>query len=690
MGRSWPWIVGLLGLCLAAAALGGLGWLAWRGAWAKAEGELVRAADAGAASALRVIEGQRLATDVINEMLRNLSDEEVRTREHDLHERMSALMESLPLVRSAIVTDRAGRLLVASDVFPAPPLDFSDREWHAALAAPAPPALHVSRVTVGRIFASPFFSVTRRRIGAGNGLPAEAHDGTVGVAVAQNAVAAAFADLVTGSEDTIALVRGDGEILVRTPGVPALLPPISLGSPLRQAASRGDVRGTYLGTRLGVGPDAAVPSRLIAFRKVEGLPLYVTMARPTEVIRADWLRTMSRGLAIGLPAILAILGLAWAVWRKSRAAEAARLALLREADLRVAAEAAREAAEARRVAEAWFRGVFESRVVGMSVLDVSNGRTLLANARLIEMTGMTMMDFESGAWDWRRVTPPEHLPRDEAAIREAQERGWWSPYEKEYLRPDGSRLPVRISSAAMPGEPGRVVVMVQDISEQREAEARRDLLLLEVDHRAKNALATARAALRLTRATSVEDFVDVVDGRIGALAQAMALLAATGWKGADLESLLRGELTLFAGSGPQGPVVEYAGPKVELAARAVQPLAMAVHELATNAAKYGALNVPGGVVRLRWCLDPGPPRSVVLVWEERGGPPVAAPAATGFGSRLLAATVERQLGGRFAAEWLPAGLTCRIQLPAALLLAGAPEPGLDATPSLPEGEMGAK
>jgi len=685
--RPWPWIVGLLGLSLAASAVGGLGWLAWRAAWAKAEGELASAADAGAASALRIIEGQRLASDVISEMLHGLSDEEVRARQRDLHQRMAALVNGLPLVRSTIVADRTGRLLVASDVFPAPSdLDFSDREWHGALSGASPPALHVSRVSVGRVYSNPFFSVSRRRVGAGNGLAAEAYDGAIAVAVAPNAVAAAFADLSRGSVDTVSLVRDDGQILVRTPGVPALLPAIPAGSPLRQAASRGELRGTYLGTSLGLGPEPVGAPRLIAFRQVEGLPLYVTLARPVAVIRADWRDTMSRGLAVGLPAVLAMLALGWAVWRKSSAAEAARLALLREAERREAAEAARAEAEARRQAQARFRAIFESRVVGMAVFDLITDRLLVANARLLDMVGVRDggdAAGDSGAGlDWRAVTPPEYLALDEEAIAEGRQRGWWSPYEKEYQRPDGGRVPVRISSAPLPGEPGQVVVMVQDISEQREAEARRDLLLREVDHRAKNALATARAALRLTRAASVEEFIEAVDGRIGALAQAMGVLAATGWQGAELEGLLRGELTLFAGTGPQGPVLKYSGPKVELVARAVQPLAMAVHELATNAAKYGALSVPSGVVRLSWSLEPGPPPCLELVWRERGGPRVAAPNVAGFGSRLLAATVKRQLAGRFATDWSPEGLTCRIHLPAALVLAGAPDLGLRKVPEL--------
>ena len=685
--RAWPWIAGTLGLSLSAAAIGGLGWLAWRGAWAVAEGELMRAADAGAASALRIIEGQRLASDVISEMLRGLSDDEVRDRERDLHQRIAELADSLPLVRSAFVVDRAGRLLVASDVFPAPSdLDFSDQEWHRALSGVSPPALHVSNLTIGPLYSNPFFSVTRRRIGAGNGLPAEVYDGAVGVTVAPNDVAAAFADLSKGSVDTVSLVRDDGQVLVRTPGVPALLPTISADSPLRQAAFRGEVRGSYLGVALGVGPDPVGASRLIAFRRVEGLPLYVTLARPAEVIRADWCGAMARGLAVGLPVLAAMLALGWAAWRKSHAAEAARLALLGEAERREAADTARAEAEARRQAEARFHAIFESRVVGMAVFDLTTERVLVANARLIDMVGVgsggAARDDGGTGLDWRAVTPPEYLALDEAAIAEGRQRGWWSPYEKEYQRPDGGRVPVRISSAPLPGEPGQVVVMVQEIAEQREAEARRDLLLREVDHRAKNALATARAALRLTRAASVKEFIDVVDGRIGALAQAMGVLAATGWRGAELEGLLRGELTPFAGTGPQGPLVEYAGSKVELAARAVQPLAMAVHELATNAAKYGALSVLGGVVRLSWSVEPGPLPNLVLTWLERGGPRVAAPGAAGFGSRLLVGTVERQLAGRFEAEWSLEGLSCRIHLPAALVMAGAPEIGLREVPKL--------
>jgi PAS domain S-box-containing protein len=164
------------------------------------------------------------------------------------------------------------------------------------------------------------------------------------------------------------------------------------------------------------------------------------------------------------------MGLGWFAWQRSRAADAAHQAMLREASLRAEAEARREA-------EARFRGFFESRAIGKAVLDLGSGEVRLANDRLLDMIGTTRVAFEARKLDWYAVTAPEHLQRDEAAIAEARKRGWWDAYEKDYLRPDGSRLPVRISSAPLPGEPGRVAVVVQDLSEQRRTEARLALAL---------------------------------------------------------------------------------------------------------------------------------------------------------------------------------------------------------------------
>ena len=98
---------------------------------------------------------------------------------------------------------------------------------------------------------------------------------------------------------------------------------------------------------------------------------------------------------------------------------------------------------------------------------------------------------------------------------------------------------------------------------------------------------------------------------------------------------------------------------------------MAIHELATNATKYGALARLEGVVTLGWDLAAGPPARLRLVWQERGGPPVVEPPSDrGFGTRVLQATVTRQLGGRLELRWDREGLTCEIDLPAARVLVG--------------------
>lgn len=657
---GWLRLVLAAACLLPALAMTAIAWVGWRDAWSSAERELGRGAEAGAEYALRVAEGHRLLGDLVNDLLRGLSDAEIRAREASLHEQMRDLLGRFQLARTIVVTDAAGHALVMATIHPVPrDVSFADREWFTAMAAPDAPPVHVSRVMTGRLDDLPFYALTRRRTG---GEPAAGgFEGAIAVSVDPNALAAGFIAVNGEDGDVTALVRTDGEVLVRTPGFVGPLPPIPAASPLRGAMARGETRGLYMGQTLGLAADRRGEARLIAFRRVGELPLYVTMARPTPLIEARWRDTLLRQLSVGLPTALALAGLAWLALRRARAADAAEQAL-REA------AAARAVAEARRDAEARFRGVFESRVVGMAVFDTTTGQTLLANDRLLEMTGSARAAFESGAWDWRRVTPPEHLGRDEAAIAQARARGWWDPYEKDYLLADGTRLPVRISSAPLPGEQGRVVVLVEDITERREAEVRRELLMREVDHRAKNALATARAALRLTRAPTLAAFVREVDGRIGALAKAIALLASTRWAGVDLETLLRGEFVPFVGEN-ETPAVALEGPPLTLASSAVQPLAMALHELATNAIKYGSLSHPGGRVTVSWALEPGPPAMLRLTWCERGGPPVQTiPDGSGFGTRVLQATLTRQLGGSVEQRWEPEGLTCEMRLPAARVL----------------------
>ncbi len=223
------------------------------------------------------------------------------------------------------------------------------------------------------------------------------------------------------------------------------------------------------------------------------------------------------------------------------------------------------------------------------------------------------------------------------------------------------------------GIPLRIAGVSRDVTERKAAEARQRLLMREVDHRAKNALAVVQAAVRLAPRDDAAVFADAVEGRVAALARAQGLLAETGWSGTALRTLAERSLASFvlAGAGQRGPVYELAGPAVDLAAAATQPLSLILHELATNAAKYGALSAPGGRVSLVWHLDHDA-GLLRLHWEERGGPPLTrVPERRGFGSRVIHASVQDQLHGKVAMDWKAEGLVCDISLP--LVHVQAPE-----------------
>lgn len=232
---------------------------------------------------------------------------------------------------------------------------------------------------------------------------------------------------------------------------------------------------------------------------------------------------------------------------------------------------------------------------------------------------------------------------------------------------------VQLVGRALPGpdgRPARVVGISLDVTASREAEQRQALLMREVDHRAKNALAVALSVVQLApRDLPPDAFAAAVTGRISAMARTHSLLAAERWAGAELRMLAEGELAAHAGH------VALDGPQLRLTPDAAQPVAMLLHELATNAAKHGALSVAGGTIALSWRLDDD--GALSLRWRERGGPPLAGvPLRLGFGSRLLTSLAERQLGGAVAFDWSDAaGLEVTFRLPARHLAGPAQDRG---------------
>jgi two-component sensor histidine kinase len=191
-------------------------------------------------------------------------------------------------------------------------------------------------------------------------------------------------------------------------------------------------------------------------------------------------------------------------------------------------------------------------------------------------------------------------------------------------------------------------------------EERQALLMREIDHRAKNALAVVQAVVHLSQAEDMDDFRRVVEDRIASLSRAHDLLAESRWQGLELRNLIEQELRAFGGDG--GRRVRLDGPALRLPPQLAQTVALALHELTTNAAKYGALKGNGGKLDVIWENDGG--RRLVLDWRETAAEPISPPSGRGgFGSELLNKSIRGQLGGEIDFDWDPGGLKCRLVLP---------------------------
>jgi PAS domain S-box-containing protein len=208
------------------------------------------------------------------------------------------------------------------------------------------------------------------------------------------------------------------------------------------------------------------------------------------------------------------------------------------------------------------------------------------------------------------------------------------------------------------GRVARISGVTVDITDRKGAEERQALLAREVDHRAKNALALVQSIVRLTRASDIATYIKAVEGRIRALSRAHTILSLSRWQGADIRGLVEEELAPYR-TGEAAKVVA-SGPNVSLQPAVAQSLALALHELVTNAAKYGALYSMSGHIHLSWELNPG---TLVLRWTENGGPPTQPPSSPGFGTRIIIASIEGQLGGQTSFDWRPEGLRCMLSVP---------------------------
>jgi two-component sensor histidine kinase len=198
-----------------------------------------------------------------------------------------------------------------------------------------------------------------------------------------------------------------------------------------------------------------------------------------------------------------------------------------------------------------------------------------------------------------------------------------------------------------------------DITERKQAERQKNLFIDELNHRVKNTLAIVQSIAAQTLRQNVEPhaFKVAFTGRLDALARAHSLLTSALWEGVDLPDLVKVALTPFETVTGQ---VTLSGPSIVIKPDGAVTLALVLHELATNAAKYGALSTPAGRVSITWTIE-GP--SIVLRWSESHGPPAGEPARKGFGSRLISASAS-QLGGTAEVSFLREGVRATLMFPA--------------------------
>jgi PAS domain S-box-containing protein len=262
---------------------------------------------------------------------------------------------------------------------------------------------------------------------------------------------------------------------------------------------------------------------------------------------------------------------------------------------------------------------------------------------------------------------PGHLRERHAAHRskfasEPRMRPMGSGLDLVARRADGTTFPVDIMLNPLKhlAEP-IVLAVVRDMTERRAAE---QLLIREVNHRAKNILSVVQAMVQQTKASSCEEHILRLNERILCLSASYDLLVKNEWQNIPLAQLVRAQLSHF-GDLLGGRIVAR-GPELNITSAAAQAIGMALHELATNAVKYGALTTDTGHIDITWNLTRARVggHRFTMEWSENGGPKVVAPTQRGFGWTVLCQITKRSLDADVTLDYAPTGVVWRLGCPA--------------------------
>jgi PAS domain S-box-containing protein len=329
----------------------------------------------------------------------------------------------------------------------------------------------------------------------------------------------------------------------------------------------------------------------------------------------------------------------------------------------------------------WLSTTLASIGDGVIATDPS-GTVLLLNKVAEQLTGWSMNAARGRPiWEvFRVIDETTRRPVDDPALKALRERQVTRLESGALLiTRDGREVPVEDSGAPILGYDGSLagaVLIFRDVTERRRAAQRQTMLVGELNHRVKNALAIVQslvqASLRQATSRSAQAMAQTLAERLQALHRAHDLLLSSQWSGASLKAMVEQELEPYQRS--DGPKIAIKGPDVLLPPQCTSILAMTLHELATNAVKYGALSHNAGQLTVTWRMARRD--RLMLTWEERGANgPVVAKRPSGFGMQLIDKGIRHNLGGETKVEFRPAGLYVELNVP----LEGAREPVMQPT-----------
>ena len=235
-------------------------------------------------------------------------------------------------------------------------------------------------------------------------------------------------------------------------------------------------------------------------------------------------------------------------------------------------------------------------------------------------------------------------------------------FETVRRRKHGSLIAVSLTVSPVKNAEGKIVgasKIARDITEQKRNQQQIATLAREAEHRSKNLLTIVQATVNLSKSDTPEGLKQAIEGRILALANVHSLFVKTRWIGAELSTIATQELAPYSEQDERRVRID--GPQILLEPNSAQAMAVTLHELATNAAKYGALSMPNGQIDLKWTHEAD--GRLTLHWREIGGPAVKMPTHQGFGTRIIEGMIG-QVKGKARFDWRAEGLVCEITLQA--------------------------